>query len=188
MKMHLIVGLGNPEKRYDHTRHNIGFETIDALADEWHISLNQEKFKGAYGMGMVEGQKVILLKPLTYMNLSGESVGAFVRYFNLDPKSEVLIIFDDISLEPGQIRIRRKGSAGGHNGIKSLIAHLGTMEFARIKIGVGAKPEWMDLADWVLGKFIGSEQKLMKEAIEQSVQSARLIIKGEMSQAMNQYN
>lgn len=186
--MYLVVGLGNPEKRYDHTRHNIGFETIDALADEWNISLNQEKFKGVYGTGIVEGEKVMLLKPQTYMNLSGESVGAFVRYFNLDPKSELLVIFDDISLEPGQIRIRRKGSAGGHNGIKSLIAHLGTMDFPRIKIGVGAKPDFMDLADWVLGKFIGSEQKLMKEAIDKSVQAARLIVRDEMSQAMNQFN
>lgn len=186
--MRLIVGLGNPERRYDGTRHNVGFEYIDYLAREWNISLNQEKCKGVYGSGIIGGEKVILLKPLTYMNLSGESVGAFVRYFNLDPSQDVLVAFDDISLEPGQIRIRRKGSAGGHNGIKSIIAHLGRMDFPRIKIGIGAKPEFMDLADWVLGKFISSEQKNIIEAINKSVEATKLICQDQINEAMNRFN
>ena len=151
--MYLIAGLGNPDKKYNQTRHNIGFDTIDAIAEEYQIAVNEVKHKAVCGSGIIAGQKVLLLKPLTYMNNSGEAVGAALHYYKLDAASQLLVIYDDISLKPGSIRIRQKGSAGGHNGIKSILAHIGTQEFARIKIGVGAKPEGWDLADYVLGHF-----------------------------------
>ena len=150
--MYIIVGLGNPTKEYDKTRHNVGFSVIDVLADRIGIDVSEKKHRALCGKGMLEGQKVILAKPQTFMNLSGESVRAMVDFYKVSP-DEVIIVYDDISLEPGQLRIRTKGSAGGHNGIKNIIAHLGTQEFPRIKVGVGEKPKYMDLADYVLSRF-----------------------------------
>ena len=154
--MYLIVGLGNPGKDYDKTRHNVGFDTVDALVKEYRIAQSGEKFKAMYGKGMIGAEKVILMKPLTFMNLSGEAVRAFVDYFKIDVKEELIVVYDDIDLEPGNVRIRAKGSAGGHNGMKNIVKMLGTQEFTRVRIGVGAKPKGWDLADHVLSGFSAS--------------------------------
>lgn len=150
--MYIIAGLGNPTREYEKTRHNVGFDTIDVLADKLNTSVDEKKFKGLYGRGIIAGEKVILLKPQTFMNLSGESVREAADFYKVDPE-HIIVIYDDISLDVGQLRIRKKGSAGGHNGIKNIIAHLGTQEFPRIKVGVGDKPPRMDLADYVLSRF-----------------------------------
>ena len=162
--MYIIAGLGNPTKQYENTRHNIGFMAIDALADKYDINMIECKHKSLIGKGMINGTKVILVKPLTYMNLSGEAIRAVSEYYKIDETEELLVIYDDISLDLGQIRIRKKGSAGGHNGLKSIIANLGHDTFRRIKIGVGGKPEGYDLADYVLGHFNGEEIAVMKES------------------------
>ena len=151
--MFIIVGLGNPGKKYENTRHNAGFLAIDALADKYGIRVTEKKHKALCGTGVIEGNKVLLVKPETFMNLSGESVRAVMDFYKIDPEEDMLVIYDDISLAPGNIRIRKKGSAGGHNGIKSIIAHAGTQNFVRIKVGVGEKPSGWDLADYVLGHF-----------------------------------
>ena len=186
--MFLIVGLGNPGKQYENTRHNVGFDAIDVLVDEYRIPSSGKQHKAMYGKGVIEGQKVILAKPMTYMNLSGEAVRAMVDYYKIDPETELLVIFDDISLAPGNIRIRKKGSAGGHNGLKSIITHLGTQNFQRIKVGVGEKPKNWDLADYVLGAFSKDDRKLIDEALERSAKAAALIVQGEIDEAMNLYN
>ena len=186
--MFLIVGLGNPGKQYENTRHNVGFDAVDVLVDEYRIPSSGKQHKAMYGKGVIEGQKVILAKPLTYMNLSGEAVRAMVDYYKIDPETELLVIFDDISLAPGNIRIRKKGSAGGHNGIKSIITHLGTQNFQRIKVGVGEKPKNWDLADYVLGAFSKDDRKLVDEALERTAKAAALIVQGEIDEAMNLYN
>lgn len=186
--MFLIVGLGNPGKQYENTRHNVGFDAIDVLVDEYRIPSSGKQHKAMYGKGVIEGQKVILAKPMTYMNLSGEAVRAMVDYYKIDPETELLVIFDDISLAPGNIRIRKKGSAGGHNGIKSIITHLGTQNFQRIKVGVGEKPKNWDLADYVLGTFSKDDRKLVDEALERTAKAAALIVQGEIDEAMNLYN
>ena len=161
--MYLIAGLGNPTKEYDKTRHNAGFSVIDVLADRYRIDVSEKKHKALCGRGVIEGQKVLLLKPQTFMNLSGESIRAAADYYKIAPE-EMVVIYDDISLEPGQLRIRLKGSAGGHNGIKNIIANLGTQDFPRIKVGVGAKPPRMDLADYVLGRFPKSQREAFADA------------------------
>lgn len=186
--MYLIVGLGNPTKQYEHTRHNIGFDTITYLADHYHISMNTKKFQGICGSGYIEGQKVLLLMPQTYMNLSGQSVSEAAAFYKLDPAAEVIVIYDDIALEPGNIRVRKKGSAGGHNGIKNIIAHLGTQEFQRIRIGVGEKPKEYDLADYVLGRFSAEDRKLVEEAFANAADAVRLMVQGKTDEAMNLYN
>ena len=186
--MYVIVGLGNPDKKYEHTRHNIGFDVIDALADKYNISVTDKKHKALCGSGVIEGMKVLLVKPQTYMNLSGESVAELVNYYKLDPESELIVVFDDISLEPGNIRIRKKGSAGGHNGIKNIIAHVGGSVFPRIKVGVGEKPPKYDLADYVLGHFSKAEQELMEEGYKDAVKAVEMIVSGDISGAMNEYN
>ena len=186
--MFLIAGLGNPDKKYEKTRHNIGFDTVDALAEKYNISITEKKHKALCGSGVIEGVKVILAKPQTYMNLSGESIAEIVNFYKLDPESEMLIIFDDISLAPGNIRVRKKGSAGGHNGIKNIIAHLGGQVFPRIKVGVGEKPPKYDLADYVLGHFSKAEQELMSEGYDNAVKAVELIVSDQMSEAMNEYN
>ncbi|MDE7313484.1 MAG: aminoacyl-tRNA hydrolase [Eubacterium sp.] len=186
--MYIIAGLGNPDRKYENTRHNIGFDTVDALAQEYHIAINEVKHRAVCGSGFIAGQKVLLLKPLTYMNNSGEAVGAALHYYKLDPASELLVVYDDISLEPGNIRIRLKGSAGGHNGMKSIISHVGTQEFARIKVGVGAKPDGWDLADYVLGHFSEEERAAAQEAVKDAVAAAALLVGGDAAQAMNLYN
>lgn len=186
--MFVIVGLGNPGKNYEKTRHNAGFMAIDAIADKYGISVKEKKHKALCGTGVIEGQKVLLVKPQTYMNLSGESVGEILNFYKLDPEEEMLVIFDDISLAPGNIRIRKKGSAGGHNGIKSLIAHTGTQGFMRIKVGVGEKPKGWDLADYVLGHFSEDDTKKLEEVMPDIVRAAVLMLQGDVDKAMNDYN
>ena len=186
--MYIIVGLGNPSKEYSNTRHNIGFDVIDKLAEAEHISVLEKKHKAIIGKGYVAGQKVILAKPQTYMNLSGESVRELIDYYKVDETSELIVISDDISLDVGQVRIRKKGSAGGHNGLKNIILHLGHDNFMRIKMGVGEKPKGYDLADYVLGHFTQDERKQMDEAAARAVEAIRMMITGEVDAAMNQFN
>lgn len=186
--MYIIVGLGNPTKEYVNTRHNIGFDVIDVIAKENQINVLEKKHKAIIGKGYIYGQKVILAKPQTYMNLSGESVRELVDYYKIDAESELIVIFDDISLEVGQLRIRVKGSAGGHNGIKSIISHLGNDVFERIKMGVGEKPKGYDLADYVLGHFTREERSCMDECAKMAESAVRLMIKDEVAAAMNQFN
>lgn len=186
--MYLIAGLGNPGRQFEHTRHNIGFDTIDLLVERHQVPQSGVRCKGMYGKGMIAGEKVILLKPLTYMNLSGEAVRGLADYFKIDPEKELIVIYDDIDLEPGQIRIRKKGSAGGHNGIKSIIAHLGTNEFPRIKVGVGEKPKGWDLADYVLGKFSGEDAGRIDEAAADASSAVKIILTQDIDAAMNQFN
>ena len=186
--MFIIVGLGNPTKEYEGTRHNVGFEVIDRIADKYNISVTDRKSRAFCGKGIIAGQKVLLVKPQTYMNLSGESVRGLVDYYKIDEESELLVIFDDISLDVGQLRIRKKGSAGGHNGIKNIIAHLGSNVFNRIKVGVGEKPKEYDLADYVLGHFSKAEQEVMEDGYKDAIQAVEIILQGEIDGAMNQFN
>ena len=187
-KMNIIVGLGNPTREYENTRHNIGFMAIDALAEKYNISVLDCKHKALIGKGVINGNKVVLVKPLTYMNLSGEAVRAVIDYYKADAESELIVIYDDVSLDVGQLRIRKKGSAGGHNGIKNIIAHLGHDVFMRIKIGVGEKPKGYDLADYVLGHFSKDELGVMKESLEKVDGAVNLMMAGEVDKAMNDYN
>ena len=187
-KMILIVGLGNPGKQYEHTRHNVGFDVIDVMADKYNISVTEKKHKALCGKGIIEGQKVVLAKPQTFMNLSGESVAELLNFYKSDPETELIVIFDDISLAPGNIRVRKKGSAGGHNGIKNIIAMTGTQNFMRIKVGVGEKPAGWDLADHVLGHFDAADRKLVESAMEDAMGAAILMMQGEADKAMNDYN
>lgn len=186
--MYLIAGLGNPTRQYEKTRHNIGFDTIDKIAEKYGIPLRDAKLKSACGSGVIAGQKVLLMKPQTFMNNSGEAIRAALDFYKLNPETQLLVIYDDISLEPGNLRIRLKGSAGGHNGIKSIIAHAGTQTFARMKIGVGRKPDGWDLADYVLGRFAKEEREAVEAAMADAVAAAELIISGDAAQAMNLYN
>lgn len=186
--MFIIAGLGNPGKRYENTRHNVGFDAIDELVDRYRIPGSGVSHKAMVGKGIMEGQKVLLAKPLTYMNLSGEAIRGLVDYYKIDPEAELLVIYDDISLEPGNIRIRKKGSAGGHNGIKSIIAQLGTQNFQRIRIGVGEKPKNWDLADYVLGTFGKEDRPLVEEALGNAAEAAAMIIQGKIDEAMNRFN
>lgn len=186
--MYLIAGLGNPGREYENTRHNAGFASIDRLAEKNHISIDMKKFQALCGTGYIGGQKVLLLKPQTYMNLSGESLRAACGFFKIDPEQELIVIYDDISLAPGQLRIRAKGSAGGHNGIKSIISHLGTQVFLRVKVGVGEKPQGWDLADYVLGHFSKEEQQVMQESFDRAADAAAALLSEEVQQVMNEYN
>ena len=186
--MKLIVGLGNPDKQYDNTRHNIGFAAIDMLADKYGINVTEVKHKALLGKGVINGNKVILVKPMTYMNLSGEAVRAVIDYYKVDEEEELLVIYDDISLDVGQLRVRKKGSAGGHNGIKNIIAHLGHDTFKRIKIGVGEKPKGYDLADYVLGHFSKEDFTVLKEGMERVDGAVNLILEDNIDDAMNRYN
>ena len=186
--MYIIAGLGNPTMQYEGTRHNAGFDVIDALADKYNISVDGRKNRAYIGKGIIEGQKVLLVKPQTYMNLSGESIGGLVDYFKIDEEQDLIVIYDDISLSPGQIRIRKKGSAGGHNGIKNIIAQLGTQVFPRIKVGVGEKPKKYDLADYVLSHFTKAEREEMEEGYQKAIQAVEKILAGEMEAAMNEFN
>lgn len=186
--MYLIVGLGNPDRKYDGTRHNIGFSAITVLSDICGIPMDFKKHKAVCGKGYIEGQKVLLAMPQTYMNLSGESVRELVDYYKIDVESELVVIYDDINLEPGRLRIRTKGSAGGHNGMKNIISHLGTQDFTRIRIGVGEKPKGWDLADYVLARFSRDEEPAVREALERVAESCRIIVAGDVAGAMNQFN
>lgn len=185
---YIIVGLGNPGKQYEGTRHNTGFMAIDHIAELANARIDRLKFKGLCGDAVVGGKKVLLLKPSTFMNLSGQSVQEAMNFYKLPPE-KVLIIFDDISLEPGHLRIRKKGSDGGHNGMKNIIYLAGKDTFPRIKMGVGAKPnpQW-DLADWVLSRFSQQEATALNEAIDHAASAAALIVNDDTEQAMNKYN
>lgn len=185
--MKIIAGLGNPDKKYNGTRHNIGFSVIDTIADAYNISMDMKKHKGICGKGVIAGEKVVLVKPQTYMNLSGECIREVVDFYKVSPQ-DVIVIFDDISLEPGKIRIRPKGSAGGHNGIKSIIAHLNSQEFPRIKCGVGDKPKGYDLADYVLGHFSKEELPVIEEEKKKASDACECILKNGIEAAMNQFN
>lgn len=184
----LIVGLGNPGREYEKTRHNCGFRAIDVLSQKLGCKVDKLKFQGLYGQVNYAGGKLYLLKPQTYMNLSGRSVLQLSAYFHIPPQ-RIVVIFDDISLEPGRLRIRGDGSAGGHNGIKSIIAELGSQGFPRVKVGVGAKahPE-QDLADWVLSSFSASEEKALDSALERAAEAALCIIDKGVGEAANRYN
>ena len=186
--MYIIVGLGNPTKEYKNTRHNVGFDVIDAIAEKYDISVLEKKHKALIGKGYIDGQKVILAKPLTYMNLSGESVRELVDYYKIDEKEELIVIYDDISLDVGQLRIRKKGSDGGHNGMKNIIQHLGHNVIPRIKVGVGEKPKHFDLADYVLSRFSKEERVEVEEGYKKAVQAVEMILKGDMDAAMNEFN
>ena len=186
--MYLIVGLGNPEPEYSRTRHNMGFDVINEIAKRQEIELSRTKFNGIYGSGIVEEEKVILLKPQTFMNLSGESIRALADYYKIDYERELIVVSDDINLPPGQIRIRKSGSAGGHNGLKDIIRQLGSENFQRIRIGVGEKPKGYDLADYVLGHFSKEERPLMKEGLLKAVKAALMMLDDETDRAMNEYN
>lgn len=186
--MYIIVGLGNPTKEYQNTRHNIGFDVIDKLADIYNIAVLEKKHKALVGKGIINGQKVILAKPQTYMNLSGESIRELVDYYKIEEETELIVIYDDISLDVGQLRIRKKGSAGGHNGIKSIIKYLGHDVFPRIKMGVGEKPKGYDLADYVLGHFNKEERSIMDESAVTATKAIELMVIDEIGEAMNLYN
>lgn len=184
----LIAGLGNPGKEYAHTRHNCGFRAIDLLAEKLGCKIDKLKFQGLYCQTSYNGRKLILLKPQTFMNLSGRSVLQISAYFNIPPE-RIIIMFDDISLQPGRLRIRSDGSAGGHNGIKSIINELGSKDFPRVKIGVGAKPSPdRDLADWVLSGFSASEEKDLTGALKNAGDAALSIIEEGIQKAANRYN
>ena len=186
--MFIIAGLGNPTLQYEGTRHNVGFDVIDTLSERYNISVDTRKSRALIGKGMIEGHKVILVKPQTYMNLSGESIRSLVDYYKVDEESELIVIYDDVSLGVGQLRIRKKGSAGGHNGIKSILSELGTDVFLRIKVGVGEKPRKYDLADYVLGHFSKEEKEQMKEGYQKAADAVSMLLNGETEAAMNQYN
>ena len=184
----LIVGLGNPGREYEKTRHNTGFRAIDILADKLGCRIDRLKFQGLYGQVNYNGKKLMLLKPQTFMNLSGRSVLQLSAYFNIPP-ARIIVMFDDISLTPGRLRVRADGSAGGHNGIKSIIQEIGSQAFPRVKIGVGAKPNpEYDLADWVLSTFSASEEKALKNALEWAGEAALAIIDHGVPEAANRYN
>ncbi len=186
--MFLIAGLGNPGKQYEKTKHNMGFDTIHHLIDAYHISYGGTRNKAMYGKGLIEGQKVILAKPLTYMNLSGEALRGLVDYYKIDPETELIVVYDDISLEPGQIRVRKKGSAGGHNGIKNIIAQLGTQNFMRVRVGIGAKPPKWDLAYYALAPFGKDERVAVYEGIQRAAEAVCMMITQGPDAAMNQFN
>ena len=184
----LIVGLGNPGKEYEITRHNCGFRAIDLLAKTLGCKIDKAKFQGLYGQVTYQGRKLFLLKPMTYMNLSGKSVLQLSAYYQIPPQ-RIIVLFDDISLEPGRLRIRPDGSAGGHNGIKSIISDLGSQDFPRVKIGVGAKAHAeQDLADWVLSGFSASEEKALASALERAAEAALCIMDSGVPEAANRYN
>ena len=184
----LLVGLGNPGDKYDNTRHNVGFAAIDQLAEELRVPVQKLKYRALTQTVELGGAKVLLMKPITYMNLSGEAVGEAARFFKI-PADHVLVLSDDVSLPVGKLRVRRGGSAGGHNGLKSIIQHLGTDQFPRVKIGVGEKPHPdYDMADWVLGKFTGEDLKTISQAIQRAGKAAECYIHDGPDQAMNRFN
>ncbi len=186
--MYVIAGLGNPGKEYENTRHNAGFNVIDTIAAKYNISVTEKAHKALVGKGYIEGTKVILVKPQTYMNNSGESLREVTDYYKVDAENELIVIYDDISLNVGMLRIRDKGSAGGHNGIKSIISHLGTQTFLRIKMGVGDKNPEMDLADHVLGHFSKEDKEVMGESFKKATDATVMLLSGDVEKAMNVYN
>lgn len=186
--MYLIAGLGNPGRDYEKTRHNMGFDVIDEIIEDHRIPQTGVKFNAMYGKGIIGGEKVILMKPLSYMNRSGGPIRSMAEYFKIDRETELIVIYDDIDLEPGQIRIRKQGSAGGHNGMKDIIAQLGTQKFIRIKVGVGAKPKGWDLADFVLSRFSAADRKVIDEAVKKAARAVEMILEEGVDAAMNTFN
>ena len=186
--MYLIAGLGNPGKQYEATRHNMGFDVIDKLVEEFNVPQAGVKFNAMYGKGRIGGEPVILMKPLSYMNLSGGPIRDMANYFKIDPETELIVIYDDIDTEPGQLRVRKKGSAGGHNGIKSIIQQLGTQNFMRVRVGVGAKPKDWDLADYVLGRFDRDDRQLVEDAQDRACEAVEMILADSVDVAMNKFN
>ena len=184
----LIAGLGNPEPKYDGTRHNAGFAALDALAEAWNCRIDRAKWQGLYGIAAVDGHKVLLMKPLTYMNNSGQAIGPAANFYKIPPQ-KVIVLCDDITQAPGRLRIRPSGSAGGHNGLKSIIASLGSQEFARVRIGIGEKPHPdYDLADWVLGRFSPDDAKAIQARYGDIEAACRLIMEGRLGEAQNKFN
>ncbi len=184
----LVVGLGNPGPKYEWTRHNMGFLVVDELAERENIPVQRLKYKALTNTALIGGQSVLLMKPTTYMNLSGEAVGQAARFYKIPPE-RVLVISDDVALPQGKLRVRRSGSAGGHNGLKNIIAHLGTDQFPRIKVGVGGKPHPdSDMADWVLGKFTGQDKKVMEDAISRAADAVACLLEKGVDQAMAKFN
>lgn len=185
--MLLIVGLGNPENEYANTRHNMGFDTINKLAKEYKIEVNKFKFKGIYGTGSIEDEKVILLKPQTYMNLSGESISELMHFYKID-LADLIVIYDDMDVEPGKIKIRKKGGAGSHNGMKSVIHHLNSEEFSRIRVGIGKPKYENDRIDYVIGHISKEEKEKLEVGIEKAKEAIVEIIKNGIDSAMNRFN
>ena len=184
----LIVGLGNPGEKYENTRHNVGFQVVDELAERQNAPVQKLKFKALTNLLTISGEKVLVMKPVTYMNLSGEAVRPAADFYKIPPE-RILVISDDTALDPGKLRIRTKGSAGGHNGLKNIIQHLGTDQFPRVRVGVGQKPHPdYDLADWVLGKFQGEAKKVMDEAVKRAADAVECILKEGTDRAMNRFN
>lgn len=186
--MFVIAGLGNPGGEYEDTRHNIGFRVIDDIAEKYQIAMLERKHRAIIGRGYIDGQKVILVKPLTYMNRSGESIREVTDYYKVDVTSRLVVVSDDINLDVGQLRIRKRGSAGGHNGLKNIILHLGCEDFIRIRLGVSDKPQGYDLRDYVLGHFTDGEKKALEEVSEKAQQALCMILQGDVDGAMNRYN
>jgi len=185
--LYIVVGLGNPGKEYEKTRHNTGFMAIDKLADKYNIEINKEKHKALVGLGVIEGEKVILVKPQTFMNLSGEAVIEVINFYKEDI-SNLIVLFDDIDLPIGTIRIKERGSAGTHNGVKSLVKELGTQEFKRVKVGIGGPKGNIDLIGHVLGKFSVEEFCEIEKSIDKATQAIEVIIKDNVLKAMNEFN
>lgn len=185
--MKLVVGLGNPGKKYDRTRHNVGFEVIDKCQERLKIELNQSKFKGAFGFTRVGSEKVFLLKPLTYMNLSGEAIAPLMNYFKID-KEDLLVVYDDLDLPPGKIRLRQKGSHGGHNGIRSIIQQLGTDQFNRIRIGIGRPDPGIAVPDYVLGSFAPNDRQNIDESVERASKAVEAWVEKDFLKVMNDFN
>lgn len=185
--MKIIVGLGNPTDRYAGTRHNMGFGVADELAERHQIRMSLSRHRALCGTGIVSGERMLLVKPLTYMNASGESVRPITDYYKAEV-GDVIVIYDDISLDVGQIRVRGKGSAGGHNGMKSVIAHLGSSDFPRVRVGVGAKPPQMDLTDYVLSRFPKEELPVVRESLQTAADAVEMILSDGVERTMNRYN
>ncbi|MCT4612681.1 MAG: aminoacyl-tRNA hydrolase [Clostridia bacterium] len=185
--MKIVIGLGNPGAKFDETRHNVGFDIIDAFVDEKGLKIDKNKFKGIYTKFKLNGEDVVVLKPETYMNLSGESVIEVMNFFKVT-NEDIIVIYDDISLDVGKIRIKKKGSAGGHNGIKNIIKMIGTEEFDRLRFGVGNKPDYMDLADYVLGRFNKEDKVIVDREIKTAVEALNVYLSAGIDEAMNNYN
>lgn len=185
--MYLIVGLGNPENEYAHTRHNMGFDTINQIAKNNNIQITKNKFKGLCESTIIQNQKVILLKPQTYMNLSGESVKEVAEFYNLKPE-EIIVIYDDIDIEKGHIKIRKKGGAGSHNGMKSVVEELQSTDFARIRVGIGQPEFKSDMINYVIGKVPQEEQEILQQGVEKSAKAVEEILKNGIDIAMNKFN
>ena len=186
--MFVIAGLGNPTEKYAKTRHNAGFDTVDILAEKLNVKMKKTVFNAMVGKTVIGGEKTLLVKPLTFMNLSGNAVRSVCRFYKIDPKEKLVVIYDDSDLEEGRLRLRKKGSAGSHNGMKSIVSCLGTEEFFRIRVGIGKRPEQMDMVDYVLGRFDKETRKIMEDAFAKAADAAVDIVEHGMDHAMNQFN